>query len=353
VTRLPPWYVIEGYVQGCWRHHEGEFGTPFPQAGDLSRWHQLYRDAGGALPGEDQPPAAAERDARPGPWLAPPPFRRPPVPSPPGAAGLGGENPGRSRSRWSWIGRRRIDPVFIGAVLAAAMLLVAAATLGIITLVSPRPAPASPWTRQAVKPLPNGLRQPLAAVTIPAATLQPRLAQWLSARITAGRDVTGYELRSAYPAATPLCLAAVAVGPDAGQKGGGVDATACTPSARSQIWIPAQYEDSGSRYTWLVNDQYQDMCLNADNRGGGVHQGSRVQLWDCYLPKRGDYTRFAESWDFSTWLHARQSGATSYPLFVGVGNYSLDADRKSLQGGLPAVSLSVINHYRVPWEYWY
>ena len=50
VTRLPPWYVIEGYVEGCWKYYEGRFGTPFEGAGDLSRWQQLYRDVGGAIP---------------------------------------------------------------------------------------------------------------------------------------------------------------------------------------------------------------------------------------------------------------------------------------------------------------
>lgn len=57
--------------------------------------------------------------------------------------------------------------------------------------------------------------------------------------------------------------------------------------------------------------------------------------------------RFNESWDFDTWLRAMQSGATSYPLFLGAGNYSLDADDKSLQDAIRAAPLSIINHYTV------
>ena len=68
VTRLPPWYVIEGYVEGCWKHYETKSGTSFADTGDLSRWQQLYRDAGGTMPGECQPPAT-EPDEQPEPWL--------------------------------------------------------------------------------------------------------------------------------------------------------------------------------------------------------------------------------------------------------------------------------------------
>jgi len=126
------------------------------------------------------------------------------------------------------------------------------------------------------------------------------LAQWFGERVAAGGSVTGYELRSAYPASPSLCLTAVTDSPAAGQDGGGVEASPCTRSAPSQIWIPVQYEARGASYTWLANDKYQ-----------------------------------------SKWL------------FLGAGNYSLDADDKSLQGGLPVAPVSIINHYTVSWEYWY
>ncbi|MGA2825604.1 MAG: RICIN domain-containing protein [Streptosporangiaceae bacterium] len=241
-----------------------------------------------------------------------------------------------------------ITPVML--LIAAAVAVIAGSVAGMTWLL--RPAPAGPSMRLPVQPLGSGYRHPLAAITIPAASLQPELAQLLGRRIAAGGSITGYELRSAYPASSPLCLTAVTTGLAAGQNGDGVEASPCTSSARSEIWIPVQYEASGSRYTWLVNGQYQSMCLNADNIGG-LRQGRRVQLWNCYLPSRDDFTRFNESWDFGTWLRAMKSGATSYPLFLGAGNYSLDADDKSLQGGLPAAPVSIIDHYTVPWEYWY
>jgi hypothetical protein len=353
VTRLPPWYVVEGYVEGCWKYSDAKFGTSFADAGDLPRWQQLYREAGGTIRGGCPPRETGNRDEH---------EHREPQLAPAAAGVLSGygvaqaqdtseEPPSLARAPSARRAGRHNRPINVVAGIAAVALLVTVVVAGVTWL--RRPVPAGPWTRLSVQPLGSGFRHPLAATTIPAASLQPELADLLAGRIAAGRDVTGYELRSAYPASPPLCLTAVTTGPTAGQDYGGVEASPCTPSARSQIWIPVQYEASGSSYTWLANDQYQSMCLNADNRGGGVHQGSRVQLWNCYPPHPYDFTHFNESWDFGTWLRAMQSGAISYPLFLGAGNYSLDADDRSLQGGLPAAPVSVIDHYTVSWEYWY
>jgi hypothetical protein len=356
LTRLPPWYVIEGYVEGCWKYHEGKFSAPFSDAGDLSRWRQLYRDAGGAIPGDYPPEETGERDRHPEPQLAPAAGEMRAARGASGVLGAAEQVTWPAPARRAQMRTGRSRPRYMVAGITGAVMLMAAAVAGIIAVVGAwplRPAPAGPWTRLAVHALDNGYRRPLAATTIPAASLQPELAQWLGARAAADGSVTGYELRSAYPASAPLCLTAVTAGPHAGQDSGGVETSPCTPSAPSQTWIPVQYEASGASYTWLANDKYQSMCLNADDRGGGAHQGSRVQLWSCYPPKKHDYTRFNEAWDFGTWLRAMQAGATSYPLFLGAGNYSLDADDKSLQGGLPAAPLSTINHYTVSWEYWY
>jgi len=356
VTRLPPWYVIEGYVEGCWKYYESRSGTPFADAGDLSRWQQLYRDADGAMPGDCPPQETGERDGQLEPQLAPASGERHTARSVSEGRGAAEQV---TRLAPAWRARMRSGrnhPLYILAGTTAAVTLIAAAVAGIIAAVGAWPlrsAPAGPWTRLAVQSLDSGYRHPLAAITIPAASLQPELAQWFGGRVAAGGSVTGYELRSAYPASPSLCLTAVTDSPAAGQDGGGVEASPCTRSAPGQIWIPVQYEANGASYTWLANDKYQSKCLNADNRGGGIHQESRVQLWDCYLPRRHDFTRFNEAWDFGTWLHAMQSGATSYPLFLGTGNYSLDADDKSLQGGLSAAPVSIINHYTVSWEYWY
>jgi hypothetical protein len=358
VTRLPPWYVIEGYVIGCWKYYEGKFSTPFAGAGNLSQWQQLYRNAGGTMPGECPPHETGERDEQPEPQLA---LANGDVATAHGvtqAQGAAEPAPRLTHARQARIGGGHSRPNNVLTGMAAVVVLIAAAVavivgsvIGVAWLL--RPAPAGPWTRLAVQPVDSGYRHQLAATTIPATSLRPKLAQWLGRRIATGGSVTGYELRSAYPVSPPLCLTAVTDSLTAGQDGSGVQASPCSTSARSQIWIPVQYEAIGSSYTWLVNDQYQSMCLNADNRRGGVHQESRVQLWSCYLPRRDDFTRFNESWDFGTWLHAMQSGAISYPLFLGAGNYSLDADDRSLQGGLPAAPLSIINHYTVSWEYWY
>jgi hypothetical protein len=356
VTKLPQWYVIEGYVEGCLKYCAGKFVTPVADAADLSRWQQLYRDAGGTIPGECSPQETSERDRQPEPQLASATGHTSAARGAQEANGAAGNAPRLARARGTRTRGGRGHLIRIVTGIAAAVLLITAAVVIIIAAVGvwpPRPGPADPWTRLAVQPLASGYRHALAAITIPAASLEPELAQWLGGRIVAGRSITGYELRSAYPASVPLCLTAVTAGLTAGQDGGGVKVSSCALSTRSEIWIPVQYEASGSSYTWLVNDQYQSMCLNADNRGGGVHQESRVQLWNCYLPKQDDFTRFNESWDFGTWLRAMQSGATSYPLFLGAGNYSLDADDKSLQDGLPAAPVSIIDHYTVSWEYWY
>jgi hypothetical protein len=210
------------------------------------------------------------------------------------------------------------------------------------------------FVRLPVQPLPFGYRRPLGTTAVSATSLGPEAAQVLDKRVAAGEAVTGYTLRSAFSSSVPLCLAPATTGSKAGQDGDEVEATACVPHALSQVWIPAQYEANGSRYTWLVNSQYPSLCLSADNSGGGVHQESRVDLWDCYPPPpSASPDGFNEFWDFGTWLRAIRSGAMSYPLFLGSSNFCLDADSNSLEGGGETASVSVIHHYTVPWEYWY
>jgi hypothetical protein len=200
----------------------------------------------------------------------------------------------------------------------------------------------------------------LDTTVVPAKSLSPEVAQSL------GKRITGYTLRNAYPISVSseisLCLAAATTGPQAGQDGDGVEVAACKHGALSQVWIPVQYEASGptytwdeasgATYTWLVNAEYPSMCLNADE-SGGVHQATRVDLWKCYWPLGGDSGGFNDLWDFGTWLHAMKSGATSYPLFLGGSNLSMDADDNSLADGLLIAPVSVIDHYTVSWEYWY
>lgn len=147
-TRLPPWYVIAGYVEGCWRYYEGRFGTPFADAGELSRWHQLYRDAGGTMPGESLLQETGERDQQAEPRLGPAPtgdvLAAYSVPEVQDAAGGA---PRLTRARWARMGGGPRYPVHVAARIAAAALLVAAAVVVIIAAAAVwplRPAPAGP-----------------------------------------------------------------------------------------------------------------------------------------------------------------------------------------------------------------
>jgi hypothetical protein len=75
----------------------------------------------------------------------------------------------------------------------------------------------------------------------------------------------------------------------------------------------------------LVSAKYPGLCLNADNVGG-VANGRRVQLWNCYSTAN-------ELWNFGT-LRANPLGS---PLFLGSGAgnqpVALDADKYHLGNG--------------------
>ena len=160
------------------------------------------------MPGDCPPQETGEHDGQPEPQL---------VPAAEQVTRLTPDRRARMRS-----GRNR--SLYIVAGITAAATLVAAAVAGIIAAVGVWPlrsAPAGPWTRLAVQPLDRGYRHPLAAITIPAASLQPELAQWFGGRVAAGGSVTGYELRSAYPASPSLCLTAVTDSPAAGRTAAG------------------------------------------------------------------------------------------------------------------------------------
>lgn len=104
----------------------------------------------------------------------------------------------------------------------------------------------------------------------------------------------------------------------------------------------AYWQVDGFRFTHLVNDQYQSMCLNADNRGGSMHQDSIVQLWDCYPAGN-------EAWDFGDWHTAVSTAGRSYPLFARTGRLSLDADKFDLRDGTP---VRLWNQYATANQFW-
>ncbi len=164
----------------------------------------------------------------------------------------------------------------------------------------------------------------LQAVAIPVKSLTPVLAAaFHQNRTTGAATVTGYEFRNAEN--DGLCLTATDTGPTAGENHDRVEIAACGLTA-SQIWIPEQWEINGSTFTHLVSDKYQSMCLNADNLGG-LGNGQRAQLWNCYYPANN------ESWDFGDWYRNVQPGVRSYPVCLHTDRLCLDADKYDFGNG--------------------
>ena len=111
--------------------------------------------------------------------------------------------------------------------------------------------------------------------------------------------------------------------------------------APNQVWIPLQWEVKGIRFTHLVSDRYQSMCLNANNLGG-MSNGHIVQLWDCYPAGN-------EAWDFGDWHAAVSAGTRSYPLFARNGRLCLDADKYDLRDG---TSVRIWTQYPTANQFW-
>ena len=165
----------------------------------------------------------------------------------------------------------------------------------------------------------------LESVQIPVRSLAPALAaEFRQGRTAHAATVAGFEFRNG--GAAGLCLTAVNTGAKAGKNRDPVLVSTCAHTP-DQIWIPLQWEVKGFRFTHLVNDQYQSMCLNANNIGG-MNNGHIVQLWDCYPADN-------EAWDFGDWHSSVSPGGRSYPLFARSGRLCLDADKFDLRDGTP------------------
>jgi hypothetical protein len=251
----------------------------------------------------------------------------------------GGQHAARHRTRFR--GRHGLAAVL--SVVAVAAVVAVVLTL---VLSSSGALPAKPATQakppSGTQPAPKGAFSGLAleSVRIPVRSLTPALAaQFRQGRTGHALTVTGFEFRNR--GATGLCLTAVNTGATAGKDRDPVlvDSCAHTPN---QIWIPLQWEVKGFRFTHLVNDQYQSMCLNADKRGGGMHVGSIVQLWGCYPAGN-------EAWDFGDWHTAVSTGGRSYPLFARSGRLCLDADKYDLRDGTP---VRVWTQYAAANQFW-
>jgi hypothetical protein len=217
----------------------------------------------------------------------------------------------------------------VGAVGVVGVAAVIAAAFGLFGSGAPAPAKSAVQTKTAaglaatVKGAFPGLA--LDAVPIPVRSLSPALAAaFRQGRTARDTTITGFVFRNRED--TSLCLAANNTGPTAGRNHDPVVVSGCRRTA-NEIWIPEQWETQGFRFTHLVNDQYQTMCLNADNLGG-MQDGHLTQLWDCYPAGN-------EAWDFGDWHQAVSAGGRSYPLFARSGRLCLDADKYDLRVGTP------------------
>ena len=243
--------------------------------------------------------------------------------------------------RPAWFrGRRRLAAVLSVAALSAVVAAV------LVFIISGSGAPPKPATQakppSGAGPVAKGTFPGLAleSVRIPVRSLSPALAaEFRQGRTRYALTVTGFEFRNR--GAAGLCLTAVNTGAKAGKNHDPVlvDTCARTPN---QIWIPLQWQVDGFRFTHLVNDQYQSMCLNADNRGGGMRVGRIVQLWDCYPAGN-------EAWDFGDWRTTVSTGGRSYPLFARSGRLCLDADKYDLRDGTP---VRVWTQYAAANQFW-
>ena len=262
------------------------------------------------------------------------------APAPAQAYAPGGTHRGRRRA---WFRGRPA----LTAVLSVAAVAAAVAVVLVLALSSPGAPPAKPAGQAkapaGAPPVPSGSFPGLAleSVRIPVRSVSPALAaQIQQARPgSAVTGLTGFVFRNR--GAAGLCLTAVNTGVTAGQIRDPVRVDTCNRTP-NQVWIPLQWEVKGIRFTHLVNDQYQSMCLNADNRGGGMRTGRIVQLWNCYPAGN-------EAWDFGDWHAAVTGRGRSYPLFARTGRLCLDADKYDLRDGTP---VRIWDQYAAPNQFW-
>jgi hypothetical protein len=310
---LPRWEKVDAVV----RVLAGWNVPPADPDDEARRIQQLWHAA------QDELPAAGTADPA----------------APPGDEAVGSGSGWQPR-RW---GRRRPAAA---ASIAAAVAAVLAATAAIAAMGA---WPSHPAGRQPRRPGPGAAEHaqhrapaPPGTIQIQAASLSPPLAGSLARNGTAAASVTGFLLRNA-AVSGGLCLAADTGGLGAGRNGDTVEVRKCS-QAPSEIWIPVQWERSGRKLTWLANDEYQSKCLNADNIGG-LANGHRVQLWDCYNSRN-------EYWDFGDWHDRAKPEANPYPIILGSGNLCLDADKYQISRAM-ADPVHIWNYYGPPNQLWH
>jgi hypothetical protein len=246
------------------------------------------------------------------------------------------EPPGPHARPRAWFRRRR--------GLAAVLSVAAVAAVVAVVLVLALPGSPTPAKPAAHGQTPSGVLGSfpgmiMESVRIPVRSLTPALAaQFRQGRTAHATTVTGFVFRNHETAG--LCLTAPDTGAEAGQNRDPIVVSTCR-GAPNQVWIPLQWEVKGLRFTHLVSDRYQSMCLNANNLGG-LSNGHIVQLWDCYPAGN-------EAWDFGDWHAAVNAGTRSYPLFARNGRLCLDADKWDLRDG---TSVRIWTQYPAANQFW-
>jgi Ricin-type beta-trefoil lectin domain len=244
--------------------------------------------------------------------------------------------PGQHARPRAWFRSRR---GLVAVLSVAAVAAVAAVVLALTLPGSPPPAKPSAHGQPASGVLGSFPGMTMESVRIPVRSLTPALAaQFRQGRTAHATTVTGFVFRN--HEAAGLCLTAPDTGAEAGQNRDPIVVSTCR-GAPNQVWIPLQWEVKGFRFTHLVSDRYQSMCLNANNLGG-LSNGHIVQLWDCYPAGN-------EAWDFGDWHAAVSTGTRSYPLFARNGRLCLDADKYDLRDG---TSVRIWTQYPAANQFW-
>jgi hypothetical protein len=183
--------------------------------------------------------------------------------------------------------------------------------------------PATPGSISSARSPGTGVHAGPEQVPIPVASLITSLAGAFRHGLTSGKGiVTGFQFRVTEDLS--FCLSADTAGLRAGLDDDPVVVEHCD-LLPSEIWIPEQWEIHGDKFTQLVNDEYQSMCLHSDNPYV-PGEGPAVRLQNCYASG-------GESWDFGDWNQAIYSGGNSVPLFLGSTGLCLDTDVPDLYAG--------------------
>jgi hypothetical protein len=207
-------------------------------------------------------------------------------------------------------------------ILFASGILVIIAVVAAITAFVNSPDAGTGPTRPQVQPLSGHAKMQLQAVQVP---LTAKIAKLLGqSGTTNSSTITGYEFMNAGSNSALACLGALTTGSDAGHDRDPVRTASCSNRATNEIWIPVNWEQDQQNLTWLVNDQYQSMCLNVDESSGN---GSPAQLYGCYHNADAPYgLALNEAWDFGDWYADMKSAVSPSPFFLGSSDFCLEAD---------------------------